>query len=115
MLTPAQENYTATEKELLAIVYAFDKFCSCLVLSKVVVYTDHAALRYLLTKSDAKPQLIWWVLLLQEFDMEIRDRKESENVVADHFSSLEHLLGEINLEKEVNDAFSEEHLYQVHV
>lgn len=47
--------------------------------------------------------------------MEIRDRKGYENVVADHFSSLEHLLGEINLEKEVNDAFSEEHLYQVHV
>lgn len=47
--------------------------------------------------------------------MEIRDRKGYENVVADHFSSLEHLLGEINLEKEVNDAFLEEHLYQVHV
>ncbi|KAD2393265.1 hypothetical protein E3N88_40242 [Mikania micrantha] len=81
-LDAAQENYTTTEKELLAVVYAFDKFRSYLVLSKTVVYTDHAALRYLFAKKDAKPRLIRWILLLSEFDIEIKDKKGAENVVA---------------------------------
>ncbi|KAL1362807.1 hypothetical protein AAHE18_03G107000 [Arachis hypogaea] len=77
VLNDARKNYTTTEKELLAVIYAIDKFRSYLVGSKVIVYTDHAALKYLLTKQDSKPRLIRWVLLLQEFDIEIRDR-ESE-------------------------------------
>ncbi|XP_013634434.1 PREDICTED: uncharacterized protein LOC106340115 [Brassica oleracea var. oleracea] len=72
--------------ELLAIVYAFEKFRSYLVESKVIVYTDHAALRHLMTKKDAKPRLLRWILLLQEFDLEIRDKPEVENCVADHLS-----------------------------
>jgi hypothetical protein len=66
-LSGSQLNYATTEKELLAIVFAIDKFRSYLVEAKVIVYTDHAALKYLLTKKDAKPQLIRWILLLQEF------------------------------------------------
>ena len=81
-------NYTTTEKELLTVVFALDKFRSYLVGSLVIVYTDHAALKYLLTKPDAKPRLIRWVLLLQEFHLEIRDKKGVENVVADHLSRL---------------------------
>ncbi|KAD4178635.1 hypothetical protein E3N88_27226 [Mikania micrantha] len=88
-LDDAQENYTTTEKELLAVVYAFDKFRSYLVLSKTIVYTDHAALRYLFAKKDAKPRLIRWILLLSEFDIEIKDKKGAENVAADHLSRLE--------------------------
>ncbi|KAF8080184.1 hypothetical protein N665_0968s0007 [Sinapis alba] len=87
-LDDAQCNYATTEKELLAIVYAFEKFRSYLVGSKVIVHTDHAALRYLLSKKDAKPRLLRWILLLQEFDLVIKDNKGIENGVADHLSRL---------------------------
>jgi hypothetical protein len=82
-LNEAQLNYATTEKELLAVVFAFEKFKSYIVNSKVIVYTDHAAIKYLLAKKDAKPRLIRWILLLQEFDVEIRDKKGVENVVVD--------------------------------
>jgi hypothetical protein len=75
-LTGAQLNYVTTEKEILAVVFAIDKFISYLVVAKIIVYTDHAALKYLLTKKDAKPCLIRWILLFQEFDLEIKDKKE---------------------------------------
>jgi len=72
-LTGDQLNYATIEKELLAVVFAIDKFRSYLVGAKIFVYTDHAALKYLLAKKDAKPRLIRWILLLQEFDLEIKD------------------------------------------
>ncbi|WZZ44734.1 hypothetical protein YC2023_040993 [Brassica napus] len=87
-LNDAQMRYATTEKEMLAIVFAFEKFRSYLVGSKVIVYTDHAALRHLLAKKDAKPRLLRWILLLQEFDMEIKDKPGVENGVADHLSRL---------------------------
>ena len=87
-LTGAQLNYATTEKELFAVVFAIDKFRSYLVGAKIVVYTDHAALKYFLTKKDAKPHLIRWILLLQEFDPEIKDKKGVENSVADHLSRM---------------------------
>nr|GEV41758.1 reverse transcriptase domain-containing protein [Tanacetum cinerariifolium] len=88
-MTEVQIHYTTTEKEMLAVVYAFEKFRPYFVLSKSIVYTDHSALKYLLNKQDAKPRLIRWVLLLQEFDIIIRDKKGTENLTADHLSRLE--------------------------
>ncbi|KAI5313264.1 hypothetical protein L3X38_042438 [Prunus dulcis] len=112
-LKNAQLNYSTTEKELLAVVFALEKFRSYLVGSKVIVYSDHAALRFLLTKKDAKPCLIRWILLLQEFDLEIRDKKGSENVVADHLSRLvdeNHGDGQI---LPLSESFADEQLFVI--
>ena len=85
-----QINYNTTEKKLLTIVCAFDKFRAYLVGKKVTVYTDYSAVKYLISKRDAKPRLIRWILLLQEFDLEIKDKKKrTENQVVNHLSRLE--------------------------
>nr|GEW44653.1 reverse transcriptase domain-containing protein [Tanacetum cinerariifolium] len=104
-MTEAKIHYTTTEKEMLVIVYAFEKFRPYLVLSKSIVYTDHSALKYLLSKQDAKPRLLWWVLLLQEFDITIRDKKGSENLAADHLSRLENPHNNMLKNKDINENF----------
>ena len=108
-LNDAQLNYATIEKELLAIVFAFDKFRPYLIGNKVVVHTDHSAIKYLMTKKDAKPRLIRWVLLLQEFDVEIKDKKGTENLVADHLSRLEGTRDDVP----VNDEFPDEKLFAI--
>ncbi|GJR93471.1 reverse transcriptase domain-containing protein [Tanacetum coccineum] len=104
-MTEAQIHYTTTEKEMLAVVYAFEKFRPYLVLSKSIVYTDHSALKYLMNKQDAKPRLLRWVLLLQEFDITIRDKKESENLAADHLCILENPHKDVLENKDINEHF----------
>ena len=80
--------------------------------SKIVIYTDHAAIKYLLRKANSKPRLIRWILLLQEFDLVIRDKKGSENVVADHLSRL--VNEEVTLmEAEIKDKFPDESLFLI--
>ncbi|GJZ35925.1 reverse transcriptase domain-containing protein [Tanacetum coccineum] len=104
-MTDAQAHYTTTEKELLAVVYAFEKFRPYLVLSKTIVYTDHSALKYLLAKQDAKPRLLRWILLLQKFNVIIRDKKGAENLAPDHLSRLENPhQGDLE-KKEINETF----------
>ena len=108
-LNDAQLNYATTEKELLAIVFAFDKFRPYLTGNKVIVHTNHSATKYLMTKKDAKPRLLRWVLLLQEFDLEIKDKKGTKNLVADHLSRLEGARDEVH----VNDNFPDEQLLAI--
>ena len=87
-LDSAQSNYTTTEKEFLAVVFALEKFRSYIVGSPVTIFTDHAALKYLLSKQDTKPHLTRWILLCQEFNLAIKHKEGVENVVADHLSRL---------------------------
>ncbi|GKB41335.1 reverse transcriptase domain-containing protein [Tanacetum coccineum] len=109
-LNNAQEHYTTTEKELLEVVFSFDKFRPYLVLSKSIVYTDHFALKYLVIKQDVKPRLIRWVLLLQGFDIKIKDKRGAKNLAADHLSRLENPdLGTFT-EEEIANEFLNEHL-----
>ena len=103
-LNDAQLNYATTEKELLAIVFSFDKFRPYLIGNRVIVHTDHSAIKYLMTMKDAKTRLIRWVLLLQEFNLEIKDKKRTENLVAYHLSRLEGPSKEIH----INDDFPNE-------
>ncbi|GKA89527.1 reverse transcriptase domain-containing protein [Tanacetum coccineum] len=87
-MTEAETNYTTTEQEMLAFVYAFEKFRSYLIRNKSVVYTDHSALKYLFNKKDAKARLLRWILLLQEFNFSVIDTKGAKNYAADHLSRL---------------------------
>nr|GEU62595.1 retrovirus-related Pol polyprotein from transposon TNT 1-94 [Tanacetum cinerariifolium] len=109
----AQAHYTTTEKELLALVYAFEKFRLYLDLSKTIVYTDHSALKYLLAKQDSKPRLLRWIPLLQEFNVIIRDKKGAENLVAGHLSRLENSHQDELENKEITETFPLETLDQV--
>ncbi|GJY66578.1 reverse transcriptase domain-containing protein [Tanacetum coccineum] len=101
----AHIHYTTTEKEMLVVMYAFEKFWPYLVLSKSIVYTDHSALKYLMNKQDTKPRLLRWVLLLQEFDITMCDKKGSENLMADHLSRLESPHKDMLENKDINEHF----------
>ena len=82
-------NYTTIEKELLVFAFTFDKFKAYLVGTKVTVCTDHSTIKYLISNKDATLRFIYWIFLLQEFDLRIKDRKDTENQVANYLSRLE--------------------------
>ena len=71
------------------MVFSCEKLRPYILGFHVIIHIDHVAIRYLINKKDDKPRLIRWVLLLQEFDMKIKDKKGSDNVIADHLSRLE--------------------------
>ncbi|GKD58575.1 reverse transcriptase domain-containing protein [Tanacetum coccineum] len=101
------------EKEMLVVLYAFEKFRSYLILNKSIVYTDHSALKYLFAKKDSKARLLQWVLLLQEFKFKVIDTKGAENLAADHLSRLENPYENVLDLKEINEMFPLETLNMV--
>nr|GEY12957.1 reverse transcriptase domain-containing protein [Tanacetum cinerariifolium] len=103
-MTEAESKYI-TEKEMLAVVYAFEKFQSYLILNKSIVYMDHFALKYLFAKKDLKARLPRWVLLLQEFTFKVVDTKGAKNLAADHLSQLENPHQNVLDLKEINESF----------
>ena len=107
-------NYSTTENEMLAMVFACENFRPYILGSHVIIHTNHATIKYLMVKKDAKPRLIRWVLLLQEFDLEIKDKKGSDNVIADHLSRLEKPTKE-ERGTEIKENFPDEQLFQVSV
>nr|GFB32161.1 reverse transcriptase domain-containing protein [Tanacetum cinerariifolium] len=109
-MNQAEANYTTTEKEMLAVVYAFEKFRSYLIMNKNIIYTDHSALKYLFAKKDAKARLLRWILLLQEFDFKVIDTRGAENYAADHLSRLENPYENVFDPKEINETFPLEYL-----
>nr|GFB22753.1 reverse transcriptase domain-containing protein [Tanacetum cinerariifolium] len=109
-MTEAESSYTTTEKEMLAVVYAFKKFRSYLIMNKSIVYTDHSALKYLFAKKDSKARLLRWFLLLQKFTFKVIDTKRAENLTADHLSRLENPHQNALDPKEINESFSLETL-----
>nr|GFA22466.1 reverse transcriptase domain-containing protein [Tanacetum cinerariifolium] len=104
-MTEAESNYTTTEKDMLAVVYAFEKFCSYLIMNKSIVYTDHFALKYLFAKKDAKARLLRWILILQEFNFKVIDTKGAKNYTAGHLSRLENPYENVFDPKKINEFF----------
>nr|GFA95284.1 reverse transcriptase domain-containing protein [Tanacetum cinerariifolium] len=82
-------------------------------MNKCIVHTDHSALKYLFAKKDAKARLIWWLLLLQEFDFDVLDTKGAENLVAVHLSRLEKPYENVLDPKEINETYPLETLSTV--
>ena len=113
-LNDAQLDYSTTEKEMLVVLFALEKFRSYLIRCKIIVLTDHAALKYLITKRDAKTRLIRWVLLLQErCYLEFKDKKDTKNIVADHLSRLH--FDTITEPLTLNESFPDEQLMSLEV
>ena len=92
------------------MVFSCEKFRPYILGSHVIIHTDHVAIKYLMAKKEAKPRLIRWVLLLQEFELEIKDKKGSDIVIADHLSRIER-----HTEDEITENFPDEQLFQLSV
>nr|GEU78748.1 reverse transcriptase domain-containing protein [Tanacetum cinerariifolium] len=112
-MTDAESNYTMTEKEMLAVMYAFKKFRSYLIMNKSIVHTDHSALKLLFAKKDAKARLLRCVLLLQEFNFKVLDTKGAKNLTANHLSRLENPYENVLDLKAINETFPLETLSMV--
>ena len=113
-ISEAEENYSTTENEMLAMVFAYEKFMPYILGSHVIIHTDYAAIKYLMEKKYAKPRLIRWVLLLKEFDLEIKDKNGSDNVIVDNLSRLEKPT-EDEKGNEIVENFPDEQLFRLSI
>jgi hypothetical protein len=108
-LTPAELNYTVAEKEFLAVIHAINKFLHYIIGYLVILYTDHSAIRYLTNKLITNGRVTRWLLLLQEFDITIKDRPGRENLVTNFLSCIP----KTNDSLIVENQFPDEHLFFV--
>ena len=97
---------------MLAIVFSGENFRPYILGSHVIIHTDHAAIKYLMAKKEAKLRLIRWVLLLQEFYLEIKDKKGCDNMIADHLSRVEKPVVQEE-EREIAEKFPDEQLFKL--
>nr|GEV21630.1 reverse transcriptase domain-containing protein [Tanacetum cinerariifolium] len=104
-MTEAESHYTTTEKEMLAVVYALEKFQSYLIMNKSIVYMDYSALKYLFAKKYSKARLLRWVLIRQGFKFKVIDTKGAENLATDHLSRLENPHQNVLDPKKINETF----------
>ncbi|XP_038904190.1 uncharacterized protein LOC120090536 [Benincasa hispida] len=79
-LKECKEHYTTTEKEMLAVVFAIEKFIAYLVSTLATIYTDHFAIKFMMGKKDTKPRLICWNKGIQLGQAEIRDALPDERI-----------------------------------
>ena len=96
------------------MVFACEKFRPYILGSYVIMHTDHVTIKYLMATKDVKPRLIRWVLLLQEFDLEIKDKKGSDNMIANHLSRLKRPTEDEN-GNEIVENFPNERLFQLSI
>ena len=108
-ITPAELNYTVTEKEFLVVIFAINKFRHYITGYEVFIHIDHSAIRYLMNKPITNGRVTRWLLLLQEFNITVIDRPGKENQVADFLSRL-NIKGE---NVPVFDEFPDEHLFSL--
>nr|GEX39645.1 hypothetical protein [Tanacetum cinerariifolium] len=104
-MTEAESNYTTTEKEMIAVVYAFEKLRSYLIMNKSIMYTNYSTLKYLFAKKDSKARFLRWVLLLWEFTFKVIDTKGAKNLAPAHLSRLENPHQNVLEPKEINESF----------
>jgi hypothetical protein len=105
----AELNYTVTENEFLAVVYAINKFRNYITGYSTFIHIDHSTIKYLMKKPITNARVTRWLLLLQEFDITIVDRLGKENVVADFLSRL----NKNDDNSPVDDSFPDQHLFAV--
>jgi hypothetical protein len=103
-LSDSEQNYNTTEREVLAMVYALQKFRHCLLVKHFKMFIDHSALKYLVNKLVLRGRIYRWLLLFQEFEFEVIVKPRKLNAGPDHLSRVTNGEEPMNLEDNFPDA-----------